>query len=278
MLQKLTEVCIQYSSLEASHKVNHSDLQLKPDDANQLIQAKLSTMVKLINEVKKTQYDLLQSTEKDLNFDMLQRLFTQNNTTLQQQFDDTNSLVKQVKIEMTEQSERHIKDIENKVQSCLSQTLSKGTDHDNKRDKELEMAIENLQKCAMQLQNELKQQNSMSNQNKVETLVDTKTAKVQKVLSQESAEKEEKTPLSAFMENHNKLDEIRYKLQKSKQKLEESNQELLHQVHSTEKQVEIVLKQIEAEKKEFEATAVLYEAMFQNVRFYYLLFSIQYVQ
>ena len=233
------------------------------------MQAKLSSVVKLINEVKKIQYDLLQSTEKDVNFDMLQKLFTQN-ITLQQQFDDTNSLMKQMKKEMIEQSERHIKDIENKVQSCLSQTLSKDTDYDNERGKEIERAIENLQKCVMQLQNELKQQKSMSDQNKVETLVDTKAAEIQKVLPQESAEKEEKAPLLAFMENHDKSEESRYKLQKSKKKLEESNQELLHQIHSTEKQVEDILKQMEAEKKAFETTirsrAVLYETIFQDVR------------
>ena len=178
--------------------------------------------------------------------------------------------MKPLKIAMTEQSEKHIKDIENKVPSCLSQTLGKGTDHDNERGREIEMAIEKLQKCAMQLQNELKQQKSVSNQNKVETLVDTKAVEIQNVLPEESADKEVKAPFLAFMENYDKSDEGHYKLQKIKQKLEESSQELLRQIRSTEKQMEDVLNQMEAEKIEFEATirskAVLYEAIFQNVR------------
>ena len=199
LLEKLTEVCGHYSSLETSQKINLSNLQLKPDNTNELIQAKLSTVVKLIHEVKKIQHNLLQSTEKDINFDKLQKLFTQNITTLQQQFDDTNSLMKQINLEVTEQSEKHIKDIGNKVQSCLSQTLAKNTDNDNKRNREIEVAIENLQKFVTQLLSELKQQKLVSNQNEVETLVDTIEAAVgQKVLSQVSTEKEEKLLKDVF--------------------------------------------------------------------------------
>ena len=232
-------------------------------------------MVKLINEVKKTQYDLLQSTEKDINFYTLQNIFKQSTTTLQQQFDDTNGLMKQVKVEMTEQREKHIKDIENKVQSCLSLTLSKNTDL-IERNQEYLVLIENLQRCMMQTLRDLEQPTLVSNENKVEA----KAAEIQNVLPQVSAAKvEEKVPFLTFTGSYDKLEESHHKLQESKQKLEKSNQELFHQMRSTEKQVEDVLKQMEVEQKEFEATirhkTVLYEEVFQIVRnIYCLLFSV----
>ena len=263
LLQKLTDVCGYYSPLETLHKPSHSNLQLKLDSTNKLIQKiqiQLSTVVKLISELKKTQHDLLQSTEKDINFFTLQNLFKQNITTLQQQFNDSNSSMKQVKTEMMEQSEKCIKDIENKVQSYLSQTLSKNIDNDLADNILDDLGLIKAMQTTM-----LKDL-----QHLYENEVNTEAATVQKGLPQVSSEKGEKVPFLTFMKSYDKLKESHYKLHKSKQKLEENNLELLHQIRRTEKQVEDVLKQMEAEKKEFEATirhkAVLYEEIFLNVR------------